>query len=83
MKLSIRFSILVILMLLVAFAMYQFVMKVAVPYLLASNDGLIVTGGLILGVMAVLTIWVGVGEFLMKVLNCGEIIDKFIDGAEK
>ena len=83
MKLSIRFSILVVLMLLVAFVMYQFATKVAVPYLLASNDELIITFGLILGTMSVLTIWVGVGEFLMKVLKCEEIIYKFIGGTEK
>lgn len=83
MKLSIRFSILVVLMLIIAIAMYQFVTKVAVPYLLAFDDGVIVSGGLIIGLMVVFAIWVGAGEFLMKVLNCGEIIDKFIDEAEK
>ena len=83
MKLSIRFSILVVLMLIISIAIYQFTMKVIVPYLLAFNDDTIVTGGLIIGSLTVLAIWVGVGEFLMKVLNCEEIIDKFIDGAEK
>lgn len=58
-------------------------MKLAIPYLLAYNDGLMVAFGLILGVMAVLIIWVGIGEFLMNVLKCREIIDKLINVTEK
>lgn len=83
MKLSIRLLILAVLMLLITFIMYQFAMKLAIPYLLAYNDGLMVAFGLILGVMAVLIIWVGIGEFLMNVLKCREIIDKLINVTEK
>ena len=83
MKLSIRCSILVTVMIILSVILYQIGMKVVIPYLLESNDGLVITGGLILGLMIVLTIWIGVGEFLMKILNCGEIIDKFIDRSEK
>ena len=83
MKLSIRLLILAVLMLLITFIMYQFAMKFAIPYLLAYNDGLMVAGGLVLGIMAVLIIWVGIGEFLMSVLKCREIIDKFINVTEK
>lgn len=83
MKLSIRLLILAVLMLLITFIMYQFAMKLAIPYLLAYNDGLMVAGGLILGIMAVLIIWVGIGEFLMNVLKCRVIIDKLINVTEK
>ena len=83
MKLSIRLLILAVLMLLITFIMYQFAMKLAIPYLLAYNDGLMVACGLILGIMAVLIIWVGIGEFLMNVLKCGGIIDKLINVTEK
>lgn len=83
MKLSIRLLILAVLMLLITFIMYQFAMKLAIPYLLAYNDGLMVAGGLILGIMAVLIIWVGIGEFLMNVLKCKGIIDKLINVTEK
>lgn len=58
-------------------------MKFAIPYLLAYNNGLMIAFGLILGIMAVLIIWVGVGEFLMNVLKCREIIDKLINVTEK
>ena len=83
MKLSIRLLILAVLMLLITFIMYQFAMKLAIPYLLAYNDGLMVAGGLILGIIAVLIIWVGIGEFLMNVLKCKGIIDKLINVTEK
>ena len=83
MKLSIRLLIFAVLMLLITFIMYQFAMKLAIPYLLAYNDGLMVADGLILGIMAVLIIWVGIGEFLMNVLKCRVIIDKLINVTEK
>ena len=83
MKLSIRLLILAVLMLFITCIMYQFAMKLAIPYLLAYNDGLMVACGLILGIMTVLIIWVGIGEFLMNVLKCGGIIDKLINVTEK
>lgn len=58
-------------------------MKFAIPYLLAYNDGLMIAFGLILGIMTLLIIWVGIGEFLMNVLKCREIIDKLINVTEK
>lgn len=83
MKLSIRLLILAVLMLLITFIMYQVTMKFAIPYLLAYNDGLMIAFGLILGIMTLLIIWVGIGEFLMNVLKCREIIDKLINVTEK
>lgn len=83
MKLSIRFSILVVLMLIVSLVMKHFAMKFAVPCLLSSNDEFIIAAGLIFGMISALVIWVVIGEFLMKVLNCEEIINKFIGREEK
>ena len=39
--------------------------------------------GLIFVLITAQVIWVGIGEFLMKVLKCREIIDKFINVTEK
>ena len=83
MKLSIRLLILVVLMLLITFIMYQFAMKLAIPYLLAYNDGLMIAAGLIFGMITAFVIWGVIAEFLAKVLNCDEIIDKFIGTEEK
>lgn len=83
MKLSIRCTILVTVMVILSIVMYQIGMKVVVPYIINSNDDLVLTFGLIFGEIGYLIVWVCVCEFLMKVLNCGEIIDKFIDRTEK
>ena len=83
MKLSIRCTILVTVMIILSIVMYQIGMKVVVPYIINSNDDLVLTFGLIFGEIGYLIVWVSVCGFLMKVLNCREIIDKFIDGAEK
>ena len=83
MKLSIRFSIFVVLMLIVSFVMSTVALKFAVPCLLSSNNEFIIVAGLIFVLITAQVIWVGIGEFLMKVLNCEEIIDKFINVTEK
>lgn len=83
MKLSIRCTILVTVMVILSIVMYQIGMKVVVPYIINSNDDLVLTFGLIFGEIGYLIVWVSVCGFLMKVLNCGEIIDKFIDRTEK
>lgn len=83
MKLSIRFSIFVVLMLIVSFVMYKAALKFAVPCLLSSNDEFIIAAGLIFMMITALVIWVVIGEFLMKVLNFEEIINKFIGKEEK
>lgn len=83
MKLSIRLLILAVLMLLITFIMYQFAMKLAIPYLLAYNDGLMIAFGLILGMTTAFVIWGVIAEFLAKVLKCREIIDKLINVTEK
>lgn len=83
MKLSIRFSIFVVLMLIVSFVMSKVALKFAVPCLLSSNDEFIIAAGLIFMMITALVIWVVIGEFLMKVLNFEEIINKFIGKEEK
>ena len=83
MKLSIRFSIFVVLVLIVSLLMKHFAMKFVVPCILSSNDEFIIAAGLIFGMISALVIWVAIGEFLMKVLNCEEIINKFIGREEK
>ncbi|MBR1611624.1 MAG: hypothetical protein IJ672_09145 [Methanobrevibacter sp.] len=83
MKLSIRCTILVTVMVILSIVMYQVGMKVVIPYIINSNDDLVLTFGLIFGEIGYLIVWVSVFGFLMKVLNCGEIIDKFIDRTEK
>ena len=83
MKLSIRFSILVVLMLIVSYVMSTVALKFAVPYLLSSNDEFIIAAGLIFGMITAFVIWGVIAEFLAKVLNCDEIIDKFIGTEEK
>ena len=83
MKLSIRFSIFVVLMLIVSFVMYKAALKFAVPCLLSSNSEFIIGAGLIFGMTTAFVIWGVIAEFLAKVLNCDEIIDKFIDTEEK
>ena len=83
MKLSIRFSIFVVLMLIVSFVMYKAALKFVVPYLLSSNSEFIIVAGLIFGMITAFVIWGVIAEFLAKVLNCDEIIDKFIDTEEK
>ena len=83
MKLSIRFSILVVLMLIVSYVMSTVALKFAVPCLLSSNDEFIIAAGLIFGMITALVVWVAICEFLMKVLNCEEIINKFIGREEK
>ena len=83
MKLSIRFSIFVVLMLIVSFVMSKAALKFAVSCLLSSNDEFIIAAGLIFMMITALVIWVVIGEFLMKVLNFEEIINKFIGKEEK
>ena len=83
MKLSIRFSILVVLMLIVSFVMYKAALKFVVPCLLSSNSEFIIAAGLIFGMITAFVIWGIITEFLAKVLNCDEIIDKFIGTEEK
>ena len=83
MKLSIRFSIFVVLVLIVSLLMKHFAMKFVVPCILSSNDEFIIAAGLIFVMITALVIWVVIGEFLMKVLNCEEIINKFIGREEK
>ena len=83
MKLSIRLLIFAILMLIVSLLMKYFAMKFAVPYILSSNSEFIIAAGLIFVMISALVIWVAIGEFLMKVLNCEEIINKFIGKEEK
>ena len=83
MKLSIRFSIFVVLMLIVSFVMSTVVFKFAAPCLLSSNSEFIIVAGLIFGMITAFVIWGVIAEFLAKVLNCDEIIDKFIDTEEK
>ena len=83
MKLSIRFSIFLVLMLIVSFVMYKAALKFAVPCLLSSNSEFIIAVGLIFGMITAFVIWGVIAEFLAKVLNCDEIIDKFIGTEEK
>ena len=83
MKLSIRFSIFLVLMLIVSFVMSTVVFKFAAPCLLSSNSEFIIAAGLIFGMITAFVIWGVIAEFLAKVLNCDEIIDKFIDTEEK
>ena len=83
MKLSIRFSIFVVLVLIVSLLMKHFAMKFAVPCLLSSNDEFIIAAGLIFGMITTFVIWGVIAEFLAKVLSCDEIIDKFIGTEEK
>ena len=83
MKLSIRFSIFVVLMLIVSFVMYNAALKFVGPCLLSSNSEFIIAAGLIFGMITAFVIWGVIAEFLAKVLNCDEIIDKFIDTEEK
>lgn len=82
MKLSVRCLILVISMIVLTIAMYQFSMKVAIPYLM-NSDGFVLVSGLIFGIVAILVIWVGSCEFLMKRLKCIELVDKFINTSKK
>ena len=79
MKLSVRFSILVALMIVVAIVMYQTAMNVIIPWILGTNDDIILSGGLILSVAASIFIWVAIGEFLMKTLKCEDVVDKFTE----
>ena len=83
MKLSIRFSIFLVLMLIVSFVMSTVVFKFAAPCLLSSNSEFIIAAGLIFGMITAFVIWGVIAEFLAKVLNCDEIIDKFIGTEEK
>ena len=83
MKLSIRFSIFVVLMLIVSFVMYKAALKFVIPCLLSSNSEFIIAAGLIFVMITAFVIWGVIAEFLAKVLNCDEIIDKFIDTEEK
>ena len=83
MKLSIRFSIFLVLMLIVSFVMSTVVFKFAAPCLLSSNSEFIIAAGLIFGMVTAFVIWGVIAEFLAKVLNCDEIIDKFIGTEEK
>ena len=83
MKLSIRLLIFAVLMLIVSFVMYKAALKFVVPCLLSSNSEFIIAAGLIFVMISALVIWVAIGEFLMKVLNCEEIINKFIGKEEK
>ena len=83
MKLSIRFSIFLVLMLIVSFVMSTVVFKFAAPCLLSSNSEFIIAAGLIFGMTTAFVIWGVIAEFLAKVLNCDEIIDKFIGTEEK
>ena len=82
MKLSIRFSIFVVLMLIVSFVMYKAALKFVVPCLLSSNSEFIIVAGLIFVMITALVIWVAIAEFLVKVLNCEEIIEKIIGKEE-
>lgn len=78
MKLSIRCSILVTVMVILSIVMYQVGMKVVVPYIINSNDELVLTFGLIFGEIGYLIVWVLVCEYLGKKLKCDEIIYKII-----
>ena len=82
MKLSIRFSIFLVLMLIVSFVMSTAVFKFAAPCLLSSNSEFIIIAGLIFVMITALVIWVVTAEFLVKVLNCEEIIEKIIGKEE-
>lgn len=82
MKLSIRFSIFLVLMLIVSFVMSTVLFKFAIPCLLSSNSEFIIVAGLVFGMITALVIWVVIGEFLVKVLNCEEIIEKIIGKEE-
>ena len=82
MKLSIRFSIFVVLMLIVSFVMYKAALKFVVPCLLSSNSEFIIVAGLIFVMVTALVIWVAIADFLVKVLNCEEIIEKIIGKEE-
>ena len=82
MKLSIRFSIFVVLMLIVSFVMSTVVFKFAALCLLSSNSEFIIVAGLIFVMVTALVIWVVTAEFLVKVLNCEEIIEKIIGKEE-
>ena len=82
MKLSIRFSIFLVLMLIVSFVMYKTALKFAVPCLLSSNSEFIIVAGLIFVMITALVIWVAIADFLVKVLNCEEIIEKIIGKEE-
>ena len=83
MKLSIRLLIFAVLMLIVSFVMYKAALKFVVPCLLSSNSEFIIVAGLIFGMITAFVIWGVIAEFLAKVLNCDEIIDKFIGTEEK
>ena len=63
--------------------MYKAALKFVVPCLLSSNSEFIIAAGLIFGMITAFVIWGVIAEFLAKVLNCDEIIDKFIDTEEK
>lgn len=78
MKLSIRCSILVTVMVILSIVMYQIGMKIVVPYIVNSNDDLVLTFGLIFGEIGYLVVWVLVCEYLGKKLKCDEIIYKII-----
>lgn len=82
MKLSIRFSIFLVLMLIVSFVMSTVVFKFAASCLLSSNSEFIIVAGLIFVMITALVIWVVTAEFLVKVLNCEEIIEKIIGKEE-
>ena len=63
--------------------MSTIVFKFAAPCLLSSNSEFIIVAGLIFVMVTALVIWVVTAEFLVKVLNCEEIIEKIIGKEEK
>lgn len=82
MKLSIRFSILVTVMIILSVIMHQVGMKVLLPYLINSNDDLILTFGLIFVEISFFIIWFIVCEYLAKLLKCDEIIHKIFNDTD-
>lgn len=78
MKPIVKFSILIISMLVLGFAMITVGLNLVLPWLLSQNDGTILCMGIIFSGMLFMLTWVGIGEFLMRKLNCTDIIYEFL-----
>ena len=78
MKLSIRFALFSAIMVVVAIAMYQLTVWTILPWLMSSDNELVLSLGLVLGVLWAFVVFCGIGEYVGKKLKCDELIDKFL-----
>ena len=81
MKLSVRLSVFVVIMVIVSYLFYMFDMDVAIPWMLSKGEDYIAGIAIVLA-LANMFFWTVFCNFFCKLLKCGELIDIFLKNDE-